>query len=180
MDTITTSDLNMIFSNKINISGNNDITDPCYRYKRDDQILKYEGNGNGKKTRFVNLNEISEQLYRNPKEISKFLGMDLCTSFIFTDSVAIFNGHIKKEDMEKSLKNYIELFVLCKQCKLPEIHKYKLSKKKGIKLKCLGCGFCGILDSDDHRLVSYIKAQISQDKKDKKDKKHKKDKKDKK
>ena len=87
---------------------------------------------------------------------------------------AIFNGHIRKEDMETSLKNYIEIFVLCKQCKLPEIHKYKLSKKKkGIKLKCLGCGFCGILDSDDHRLVSYIKAQISQDKKDKKDKKDK-------
>ena len=123
MDTIATSDL--IFSNKINISGHNLILDPCYRYKRDDQILKYEGNGNGKKTRFVNLNQISEQLHRNPKEISKFLGIDLGTSFTFTRNTTIFNGHIRKEDMETSLKNYIEIFVRCKQCKLPEIHKYK-------------------------------------------------------
>ena len=75
MDLITTPDLNMMFSTKVNICGLKDIVDPNYRYKRDLEILKYEGKGNGKKTRFVNIDEISHQLHRTPDELTKFLGL---------------------------------------------------------------------------------------------------------
>ena len=173
MDLITTSDLNMMFSLKVNICGLKDIVDPNYRYKRDLEIIKYEGKGNGKKTRFVNINEISQQLHRTPDELTKFLGIDLSTSTNYTNNVAIINGHIRKDDMEKSLRNYIEIFVLCKECGLPEIPKYKIDRK-GIKTKCLSCGARNKMDSDDHKLVSYIVSKLKHQKSDKDKKKQKK------
>ena len=174
MDLITTQDLNMMFSTKVNICGLKDIVDPNYRYKRDVEILKYEGKGNGKKTRFVNIDEISQQLHRTPDELTKFLGIDLSTSTNYIDNAAIINGHIRQDDMKKSLRKYIEIFVLCKECGLPEIPKYKIDGK-GIKTKCLGCGARNKMDSDDHRLVSYIASKLKQQKGDKdKDKKKKK------
>lgn len=176
MDLITTPDLNMMFSTKVNICGFKDIVDPNYRYKRDLEILKYEGKGNGKKTRFVNIDEISHQLHRMPDELTKFLGIDLSTSTNYVNNAAIINGHITKDDMEKSLRKYIEIFVLCKECGLPEIPKYKLDGKK-IKTKCLGCGARNKIDSDDHRLVSFIVSKLKQLKSDKdKNKKKKKEK----
>ena len=169
MDLITTPDLNIMFSTKVNICGLKDVIDPSYRYKCDLEILKYEGKGNGKKTRFVNIDEISQQLHRTPDELTRFLGIDLSTSTNYVDNAAIINGHIRKDDMHKSLRNYIELFVICKNCGLPEIPKYKINGK-GIKTKCLSCGYRDKMDSDDHRLVSYINSKLKKDKgeKDKK------------
>ena len=112
MDLITTPDLNMMFSTKVNICGFKDIVDPNYRYKRDLEILKYEGKGNGKKTRFVNIDEISHQLHRTPDELTKFLGIDLSTSTNYVNNAAIINGHIMKDEMEKSLRKYIEIFMI--------------------------------------------------------------------
>ena len=173
MDLITKPDLNMMFSTKVNICGLKDVIDPSYRYKRDLEILKYEGKGNGKKTRFVNIDEISQQLHRTPDELTRFLGIDLSTSTNYVDNSAIINGHIRKDDMDKSLRNYIELFVICKNCGLPEIPKYKINGK-GIKTKCLSCGHRDKMDSDDHRLVSYINSKLKRDKGEKDKKKRKK------
>tara|TARA_B100001093_G_scaffold518949_1_gene605719 strand:+ start:956 stop:1513 length:558 start_codon:yes stop_codon:yes gene_type:complete len=172
-DNITT-----MFSNRVNICGLKDIVDPNYRYKRDVEVLKYEGKGNGKKTRFINIDEISKQLHRTSDELTRFLGIDLSTSTKYTDNVAIINGHIRQHDMEKSLRKYIEIFVLCKQCGLPEIPRYKIDGKK-IKTKCLSCGYRDKMDSTDHRLVSFIISKIKDEKGSKnknKDKKKKKEK----
>ena len=177
---LITPDIKMLFSTKVNICGLKDIEDSNYRYKRDQEILKYEGKGNGKKTRFVNIYEISQQLHRTPDELTKFLGIDLSSSTNYVDKAAIINGHIRQENIEKSLRNYIEIFVLCKKCGLPEISKYKINGK-GIKTKCLSCGDRNKMDSDDNRLVSYIVSKLIQKEKDdnKQKKKKKKKKKDK-
>ena len=46
--------------------------------------------------------------------------------------------------------------------------------EKSIKTKCLGCGARNKIDSDDHRLVSYIVSKLKQQKGDKDKKKKKK------
>ena len=175
---LITPDINMLFSTKVNICGVKDIEDSNYRYKRDQEILKYEGKGNGKKTRFVNIDEISQQLHRTPDELTKFLGIDLSSSTNYIDKNTIINGHIRKENIEKSLRNYIEIFVLCKKCGLPEISKYKINGK-GIKTKCMSCGNRNKMDSDDNRLVSYIVSKLKLKQKGPKDTNKKNKKKDK-
>jgi translation initiation factor 2 beta subunit (eIF-2beta)/eIF-5 len=179
MEDLMYTGLNTLTSSKINICGEIDNPDPFFRYKMDAPIIKHEGGGNGKKTRISNIESIAEQLHRTPEEIIRFLGVELSTTSKYIENSAILNGHMRQDDLNSSINKYIETFVICKKCRLPEIPKYKLDGK-GIKTKCLGCGDRNKIDKDYHRLVSYIVSQLKLlDKEKDTSKKKKKSKKDK-
>eukprot|EP01006_Ploeotia_vitrea_P048125 TRINITY_DN67198_c12_g4_i1.p1 TRINITY_DN67198_c12_g4~~TRINITY_DN67198_c12_g4_i1.p1 ORF type:complete len:446 (+),score=35.24 TRINITY_DN67198_c12_g4_i1:161-1498(+) len=176
----------------INISGLTPVEDPSYRYRMPAMVTKIEGKGNGIKTILVNIVELGAALNRDPQEITKFFGCELGaqTSYTTEDAgvaKAIVNGSQTTQAMQNLLKIYIEKFVLCKQCHLPEAH-YKI-KTGQINYSCKACGAKGPIDMT-HKLCTFILKQHTaakkdekkkQDKDDKKDKKeHKKDKKDKK
>ena len=61
----------------INISGNNPVDDPEYRYKMPAVFGKIEGSGNGIKTAIPNITEVANSLYRPPGEVNKFFGCEL-------------------------------------------------------------------------------------------------------
>ena len=163
----------------MNIAGMTPVEDPSYRYKMPRMMAKVEGRGNGIKTLLVNVNDVGLSLNREPAEVTKFFGCELGAQTIFSAETdrAIVNGAHTAQDLQVHLSRYIENFVLCTNCRLPETH-YKI-KSGIISQKCLACGHKETVDMT-HKLTTFILAQHKKSKeiaakaeKDDKDKKKK-------
>ena len=142
-----------------------------------------EGRGNGIKTVIPNMTLVAQTLHRPPGEVTKFFGCELGAQTTWNDDTerSIVNGAHETKVLQDKLSIYIEKFVLCPSCKLPETS-YKI-KHEIIYHQCVACGAREAVDMQ-HKLCTFILKQHKLDKKakdkskDKKDKK--KDKKDKK
>lgn len=168
----------------INIAGLTPVDDPSYRYKMPRLVPKVEGRGNGIKTVIVNVCDIGTSLNRDASEITKFFGCELGaqTTMSIEEDRYIVNGSHNPQQLQQLMAKYIELFVLCKNCRLPETH-YKI-KGDTIYQKCVACGSKDPCDMT-HKLSSFIikqhkKAKSEKEAKEGKESKDKKDKKDKK
>jgi len=154
----------------VNIAGTTPVDDPSYRYKMPLVFGKVEGRGNGIKTVIPNISEVSLSLHREAGEVNKFFGCELGaqTSFSMKDDRAVVNGSHTDGALQSMVHKYVESFVLCPQCGLPETH-YKI-KSGCIFHKCAACGALEMLDME-HKLCTYILAQDKKKKKEKKEKK---------
>ena len=132
------------------------VDDPAYRYRMPKLQVKVEGRGNGIKTLLTNVIEVGASLAREPNEITKFFGCVLGSQTTFAGDRHIVNGSHNANDLQKHLCKYIEAFVLCNQCKLPETH-YKI-KGGIISQKCQACGNKDQVDMT-HKLTTFILAQ---------------------
>jgi len=164
-------------SGLLNIGG--DANDASYRYKMPKLVTKVEGRGNGIKTVIVNMVDIAKALHCEPGYPTKFFGIELGAQSKFNPSTerAIVNGCFEQRDMAKMLNKFIDIFILCPTCHLPEI-KMKV-KRTNIKIDCAACGHNGVLQTK-HKLLTFIlkdHAEVGKGKKDKKDKDKKKKKK---
>ena len=151
----------------INISGTTPVDDPNYRYKMPMVIGKIEGKGNGIKTVIVNISDLAMSLHREPAEVNKFFGCEIGaqTKYIEKDDKAIVNGAHTTQLLQSCVHKYIESFVLCPNCKLPETD-YKI-KNGSISHRCKACGHKGMVDMN-HKLCTFILAQHKKNGKDKK------------
>lgn len=136
----------------LNIGG--DKNDSSYRYKMPRLVTKVEGRGNGIKTVLVNMVDISKALHVDPAYTTKFFGYELGAQSKFSTKTerAVVNGKFEASDLQKRLEGFIEQFILCPNCHLPEI---KMKVRKEIKIDCAACGYNGLL-STKHKLVGYI------------------------
>ncbi|KAL7568767.1 hypothetical protein ACA910_021757 [Epithemia clementina (nom. ined.)] len=150
----------------INISGLNPVDDPEYRYKMPAVYGKIEGSGNGIKTAIPNITEVSTSLHRLPGEVNKFFGTELGAQSRYSPDTdrAIVNGAHTDAVLQDLIHKYIEKFVLCPNCGLPETN-YKI-KSETIYHKCAACGAKEMVDMS-HRLCNYILAEEKKVKKDK-------------
>lgn len=140
----------------INICGLTPVVDPAYRYKMPRILGKVEGRGNGIKTVLMNVTDVATSLNREAPEITKFFGCELGAQTTYATDRAIVNGSHRDTDLQQGLHKYIENFVLCKKCRLPETH-YKV-KDGLISQKCLACGNKDTVDMT-HKLTTFILAQ---------------------
>lgn len=156
----------------INISGATPIDDPEYRYKMPAVFGKVEGSGNGIKTAIPNISDVGLSLHRAPAEVNKFFGCELGaqTTYSADTDRAIVNGQHTDAVLQDLVHRYIDKFVLCPNCKLPETE-YKI-KNGTIWHKCAACGAKEMVDMT-HKLCKFI---LAEDKKNKKAGKGKKDK----
>uniref|UniRef100_M4B4V4 W2 domain-containing protein n=1 Tax=Hyaloperonospora arabidopsidis (strain Emoy2) TaxID=559515 RepID=M4B4V4_HYAAE len=163
----------------MNIAGTQPVEDPEYRYKMPRLQAKIEGRGNGIKTLVVNCADIAASLHRSTAEVCKFFGCELGAQSKYDDKTdrAIVNGAFEAAMMQQHLLKYIEGFVLCPACRLPET-KYKF-KGQLIFHKCYACGAVEPVDMN-HKLTTFIFKEHTAAKRSSKDDKKKKDKKDKK
>ena len=162
----------------INIAGSTPVDDPEYRYKMPSVYGKIEGRGNGIKTVIPNISEVALALHREPGEVNKFFGTELGaqTTYNADTDRAVVNGAHNDQVLQNAIKKYIDVFVLCPQCGLPETD-YKI-KSGCIFHKCMACGAKEMVDMN-HKLCTYILAQDKKAKAEKKKGDKGKDKKDK-
>lgn len=114
--------------------------DAFYRYKMPAIMTKIEGNGNGIKTVFPNLQEIATKLNRPPHIINKFFGKELGAQAtqIKTDDKFLVMGSHTQQRLQDTVYRFINKFVLCKACRNPETG--MAYEKKKLFLKCKSCG----------------------------------------
>lgn len=153
----------------INISGTTPVDDPNYRYKMPMVSAKIEGKGNGIKTVIVNISDVALSLHRTPGEVNKYFGCEIGaqTTYNEKDDKAIVNGAHNDQLLQSCVHKYIQAFVLCPSCHLPETD-YRI-KSGCIYHKCKACGVKEMVDMS-HKLCTYI---LAQDKKAKKEGKKK-------
>lgn len=119
------------------IRGRNEINDPFYRYKMHKLVLQKERT----KTVITNMKEISNDI-KIPSYTLILLYIKKKLSLSITDNqkegrITITND-VDKNLLQNALYEFIEYFVLCKQCMLPELE-YGIDKKHLIT-HCKSCG----------------------------------------
>ena len=156
------TDLTMLFLPDRFDEWNMQVDDPEYRYKMPTVFGKMEGRGNGSKTVIPNISAVGLSLHRDPGEVNKFFGTELGaqTTYNAETDRAVVNGHHTDQVLQQMIHKYIECFVLCPNCRLPETE-YKI-KSGAIYHKCAACGAKEMVDMS-HKLCTYILAQVRVD-----------------
>eukprot|EP01071_Lankesteria_metandrocarpae_P001190 Lankesteria_metandrocarpae@DN1356_c0_g1_i1.p1 len=137
----------------LNIPSSN--SDPNYRYKMPRLFSKVEGRGNGVKTNIMNMADIARSLKRPPEYPTKFCGTELGaqSKYEIGEGKAIVNGAHETKDLQVLIDKFVDKYVLCPGCALPEID---IVVKKGmVCCHCNACGHNGDLDNA-HKLASFI------------------------
>jgi len=138
-------------------------TDPQYRYKMPKIVTKIEGSGIGIKTRIVNLGDVANALKTSPQYLVKWFAIELGTQVRFTHDGregenAIIKGARAAATLQSELDQFIEKYVICHNCGLPEIEMY--TKSGVVKAKCSACGKRCELDNS-HKLAGLIVKQFA-------------------
>ncbi len=91
----------------------------------------------GKTTIVKNLNKIANYLNRDIHHIIKYLSKELATSGNIDGNRIIFVGKFKNFIVDKKTKQYIQEYVICKECGSPDT---KIEKENRIKvIHCMAC-----------------------------------------
>lgn len=91
------------------------------------------------------------------RDVLKFMGFELGSTTTIkqekSDTIYIINGEFTLDKMQAVLDKFINKYVCCPKCKLPEM---VLNTDEGkIKGVCKSCGHHSLLDNK-HKLASYI------------------------
>ena len=120
---------------KINIQGINDIDDPFYRYT----MVKPNVIRQRTKTIIDNFVIVSKDLDRDPKLIIDYFKKKFGVSFAFKDGILATTADIKYDQFMTTLRDFIEMYVLCQTCKLPETVISFSKDQSKILLTCKCC-----------------------------------------
>jgi len=131
------------------------IQDPSYRYRMPRIMAKIEGKGNGIKTILVNLNDIADSLDRPPSMILRFMTIELGSTGKgdLESDRATLTGAFTENNLQKLLDKFIDQFVLCPKCHLPETV-LAVRADKSIRHKCKACGAKHKIA--EHKLNGYL------------------------
>ncbi|MDO8627414.1 MAG: translation initiation factor IF-2 subunit beta [Candidatus Diapherotrites archaeon] len=92
----------------------------------------------GTKTIVKNFKPILKSLNREEAHILKYITSEIATSVAVEGERLLLNGKFGLEQVKKIFNNYLNQFVLCKECKKPDT---KFMDEHGVKLlKCTACG----------------------------------------
>lgn len=88
----------------------------------------------------INLQEISVHLRRDEDHVLKFILNELLTTGSLNQEGRLYmKGRFTKTQIQEVLREYIELFVICKSC-MKSDNTELIKENKMVFLKCEGCG----------------------------------------
>jgi len=102
------------------------------------QMPKLELFYEGKTTVFRNFVDVCEKLNRDPKELLAYLLKELGTAGSISGRRAIFKGRVLHTNIEEKMRWYVDSYVLCSECHLPDTKLYR--EGRTLMLKCEACG----------------------------------------
>ncbi len=102
------------------------------------EIPKISGHFEGKKTILTNFSQISEHIRRNPDHFQKYLLKELAASGQREGDRLVLNMKVPSAKINKKVEDYVQEFVLCKECKKPDTELLKEDRLSFIH--CLACG----------------------------------------
>ena len=101
-------------------------------------VPKVRGHIEGNKTIVSNFSEIAKTLQRKSEHLLKYVLKELATPGEIRKNALIFGTKLSASKINEKIAQYVETFILCKECGKPDT---KLSKESGIYyLKCQACG----------------------------------------
>lgn len=93
----------------------------------------------GNKTIVKNFEAITNKMRRDPKHLGKFLAKELATSFSIEGGKLVLNTKVNEKLLNEKIKQYTDIFLYCKQCKLPDTRLEEV--ERGIVIMvCEACG----------------------------------------
>ncbi|MFW6117442.1 MAG: translation initiation factor IF-2 subunit beta [Thermoproteota archaeon] len=96
----------------------------------------------GSRTIFHNFKQVAEALNRDPEHLLKYLSGEMATAGTYQDPRVVFNGKFSRRTLETLLKRYMDQYVTCPVCGLPDT---RIVKEK--RLSFLVCEACGAKSS---------------------------------
>lgn len=152
------------------IRGKQEIIDPTYRYKMEVLIFQKEKT----KTCITNLDTIAKNIkIPNMNLIVTFLKKKLAIQIAVKKSRVIISNNVDTKTIKTALYEFIEYFVLCKICHLPELD-YRLDNKKKLAAYCMSCGKTHGVEHNQYteKVIKNMETQMKiKNKKEKKKKK---------
>jgi len=89
-------------------------------------------------TRLTNLEEIADTLSRTPDHLHRFVQRELGTNGKLEEGVGRYNGNFSGSDFDTAIQEYIETYVLCGECGLPDTR--LVTEDRTPMLRCDACG----------------------------------------
>lgn len=133
----------------------NNSDDDNYRYKMEEIIIELGGKGNGIFTIVNNLNAISKSLNTPEEILIKYLCYYLNSNY--NEKKKTYSGHHQKKSFEAGIFKYINSFVLCPTCGIPELF-YQFNNSN-VNISCSACGKIQIIKPQnkiDIKCFDYI------------------------
>ena len=97
-----------------------------------------EAQKDGAFTRLTNLSDIANALGRDEEHIHSALQRELGTNGKISEGRARYNGTFSGSDFDAALESYVEEFVLCSECGLPDTRLVR--ENRNLMLRCDACG----------------------------------------
>ncbi|MEM3091275.1 MAG: translation initiation factor IF-2 subunit beta [Candidatus Pacearchaeota archaeon] len=104
------------------------------------EIPKIEGHLEGKKTILTNFYQIASSLRRKPEHFQKFMLKELATPGQKEGDRLVLMNRISSEKINQKITEYVNEFVICKECKKPDTELIKNHDTRITSIHCLACG----------------------------------------
>jgi len=102
------------------------------------EMPEFESHIQGSKTVIKNFQSALKIIKRDEKHLLKYLTKELAVPITNNSGKLIVNGKFRSIQLNSVLKNYLDQYVLCSECKKPDT---KLVETHGVKIiKCDACG----------------------------------------
>jgi translation initiation factor 2 subunit 2 len=108
--------------------------------KSDFVIPPVESMIQGNRTTIRNIMQISDKARREPNTIAKYLSKELSVPVNYEEQRLILNGRFSNEDLNRIIRRYFEVYVICRECHKPDTHLESGSNRGMFTLVCEACG----------------------------------------
>jgi translation initiation factor 2 beta subunit (eIF-2beta)/eIF-5 len=125
------------------------------RYRMASLQTKVEGRGGATKTVIINCDSVASALHTETSYLMKFLSLEMGAALAGA-GVHALKGRHAAPDLQKTLKKFIDAFILCPNCKLPELRITIDQKAKSLRANCTACSAREHSVTSTHKIKSFM------------------------